>query len=181
MQTAHAWVKINELGDNAQIKHITPAEALVIRRQFGIKLQGQSKPTNPITHLDEQKGVDRDTAAEYNRLVKKYGEKLITTVFPGDAPNIPSTFSAAGFEVAEEGEEVGEKPKAGGPEAGKGTEVVPLTKLSKDETIDEESAKEVAAQLRQTATIDEQNKKIAELTALVNKLAGEQGNQQKPS
>ena len=177
MQTAHAWVKINELGDNAQIKHITPAEALVIRKQFGVKLQGQSKPTNPITHLDEQKDVDRSVDTEYNRLVKKYGDKLISTVFPGEAPQLPSTFSAAGFEVAEEGEEVGEKPKAGGPEAGKGTEVIPLTKLSKEETIDEESAKEVTARLRQAATIDEQNKKIAELTELVNKLAGRTGQQ----
>lgn len=154
-------MEINDLHDNVQLKHITPAEALVIRKQFGIKVPGQAKPSSPITHLDiHVKGTDRSKDAEFTRLVKKYGDKLITTVFPGENPNIPDTFKEAGIEATEEG----------APKAGKPTEVIELAKLPKEETQDEESVVEKAAREQQTATLKAQAEQIAQLTELVKKL-----------
>ncbi len=161
MQTAHAWVEINELHDNVQLKHITPAEALVIRKQFGIKVAGQAKPTSPITHLDiSLAGVERTKEQEFTRLCKKYGNKYIEGVFPGENPNIPLTFKEAGFEATKES----------APQVGEAQVVVALEKLSKEEVTDKESVKEVEARLAQAKMIEAQNAKIAELTALVEKL-----------
>lgn len=176
MQTAHAWVEINDLHDNVQFKHITPAEALVARKQFGVKIAGQARPSNPITHLDiHTKEVERSKDQEYTRLVKKYGEKKIAEVFPGENPNIPLTFKDAGFEVAKEGESHQDangnnKSKTGGPQDGGATVVQPLTQLPIEEITDEESVKEVAARKASQSVIEEQRKQISELSNQVSQL-----------
>jgi len=164
MQIGHAWVEINDLHDNVQLRNITPAEALVIRKQFGIKVPGQAKPTSPITHLDVRiAGIARTKDDEFTRLVKKYGDRLIGTVFPGENPNIPLTFKEAGVEATEES----------APKAGKPTEVVELAKLDKKETTDEESAKEVAAREAAAKAMTTKDEQIARLTALVEKLTAQ--------
>jgi len=164
MQTAHAWVDINDLHDNIQLKHITPAEALVIRKQFGVKVPGQAKPTSPITHLEILvKDIDRSKDSEFTRLVKKYGDKLISAVFPGENPNIPLTFKEAGVEATEES----------APKAGKSTEVVELAKLAKSEVSDEESVKEIAAREAGVKVLLAKDEQINRLTALVEKLTAQ--------
>lgn len=176
MQTAHAWVEINDLHDNVQFKHITPAEALVARKQFGVKIAGQARPSNPITHLDiHTKEVERSKDQEYTRLVKKYGEKKIAEVFPGENPNIPLTFKDAGFEVAKEGESHQDangnnKSKSGSPQDGGATVVQPLTQLPIEEITDEESLKESTARKASQSVIEEQRKQISELSNQVSQL-----------
>lgn len=156
MQTAHAWVKINELNDNVQFKHITPAEALIARKQFGVKTAGQAKPISPITHLDvHTKEVERTKDQEYTRLVKKYGSKMIETVFPGENPNIPMKFSDI--------EGISEQVKGKAPESGEAMEVVPLSSMSKEETTDAESVKEGEARKAQADLIVKQGEQIAKL------------------
>lgn len=135
MQTANAWVETNDLHDNVNMRELTPAEALIVRKQFGIKVAGQSKPTNPITHMKiNSTDINRSKDDEFTRLTRKYGEKLVTQVFPGENPNIPMTFKEIGFEESD----------VATPPAGKPMEVVPLSKLSRADTSDEQSVKELA-------------------------------------
>lgn len=155
MQTANAWVEINDLHDNVQIKNITPAEALVTRKLFGVKIAGQAKPMNPITHLDiNSKEVTRTKEQEYARLVKKYGDKKISEIFPGENPNIPDTFKEVNLDI-----------KGKEPEKGDETQVTELAKLSPEETTDEESVAELlASKLRAKALEDR-------MTALTEQVA----------
>ena len=164
MQVGHAWVEINDLHDNVQLRNITPAEILVVRKQFGIKVPGQAKPTSPVTHLDiAVTSIARSKDDEFTRLVKKYGDKLISTVFPGENPNIPLTFKEAGVEATEES----------APKAGKPTEVIELAKLDKKETTDEESANEVAERLKAASAMAAKDEQINKLMALVEKLTAQ--------
>ena len=83
MQVANVWLQLNELGSNVQLKRITPAEALIVRKLHGVKVEGQTKPTNPLSHIDILKeDVKRDNEAEYSRLAKKFGNKVVETAFP---------------------------------------------------------------------------------------------------
>ena len=52
MELAHAWVLVNDVGSNIQMKYITPAQAVIIRKQFGVKVEGDAKPVTPFQHLD---------------------------------------------------------------------------------------------------------------------------------
>ena len=161
MEVAHGWVEVNSLHDNVRVKHITPAEAIVMRSQFGVKIDGEAKPTNPLTHLDVHPDkLVRSKDQEFSRLVRKFGSKLISKVFPGENPNIPLTFKEAGFEATEESE----------PKAGKLPEIIPLASLSKEETSDEESVVQASARVAQQDLVKQQSEQIAKLTELVTKL-----------
>lgn len=119
MQLATIWLEMDELKNNLRLTNITPAQAQVLRRQFGKKVPGQAKPTNPITHLKITGQNKRTASNEYSRLVLRYGEKLVTDMFPGENPNCPLTFKDAGFKETEQPE----------PEYGTKHEILPLAKL----------------------------------------------------
>lgn len=93
---------MDELGSNRCKVNVTPPQCQVYRRLFGKKVPGQSKPTNPITHLAITGECDSEN--EFNRLSNMFGEKLINEVFPGENPNFPLTFAKAGFEETEQPE-----------------------------------------------------------------------------
>ena len=121
MQIANCWVQINELGSNARKERVTPAECQVLRKLFGVKVVGQTKPTNPITHLHIVGEDKRSVTDEFSRLTQRYGEKLIGEMFPGENPGCPDTFKAAGFEETEEKQ----------PKEGKKHVIEPLASLKK--------------------------------------------------
>lgn len=158
MQVANVWIQIDGLGSNCQKTNVTPAEAQVFKKQFGYKVSGSSKVTNPITHLDIiPTEVTRSNADEFERLTRKYGDKVIEVMFPGENPQLPKTFKEAGFESSKDKQ----------PEAGEMHEILPLAKLPKEETQDEQSVAEIASRDK---TINEQGKQIKDLTDAVNKL-----------
>ena len=120
MQTATGWLKISDLGDIVRVSNITPAEAVILRAQFGIRIEGESRPLSPITHLhiaDDE--IARTQHEEYQRLNRKYGADVMKATFPGENPNIPLKFADVGFEQTEETE----------PKKGKAPEILPLEKL----------------------------------------------------
>lgn len=151
MELADVWVQINTEGSNVQLKRITPAQAIVIRSQFGVKVEGDSKPLSPITHMDINAKAERTKSQEYDRLTKHYGSALIKGVFPGESPNMPLTFSEAGVEATED-----EKAPKKGPEQ----VVLPLAELDPKEVQDEESVKDAEARLAQ-------EKRVTDLQLLV--------------
>ena len=117
-----------------------------------------------MTHLDiAVTSIERSKDDEFTRLVKKYGDKLISAVFPGENPNIPLTFKEAGVEATEES----------APKAGKPTEVIELAKLDEKETTDEQSAKEVAERLKATNALAVKDEQINKLMVLVEKLTAQ--------
>lgn len=163
MELANVWVEIDTLHNNVQLKRVSPPEAQVYRKQFGYKTPGTNKTTNPISHLEiVEKDAKRATQDEFDRLCRKFGNKLVEELFPGANPVLPQTFKEAGFDESKEKS----------PEAGKMHEILPLAKLPKEETQDEESVKETEAR---DAKIAAQDKLIAELQAAVKLLTNPEG------
>jgi hypothetical protein len=153
MQIADAWLQVNDLGSNVQIRNITPAEAVVLRKIHGIKVVGQAKPTNPFTHLHvHTKTVERSADAEYGRLIKKFGAPVIESVFPGENPTLPKDFESLNLS---------DKPLPAEPEHGPVQVVTDLMSLKPDNGRDLEAPSKVEA-------LEEQ---VAKLTALVEKLS----------
>lgn len=157
MQVANVWLQLNELGSNVQLKRITPAEALIVRKLHGVKVEGQTKPTNPLSHIDILKeDVKRDNEAEYSRLAKKFGNKVVETAFPGENPKLPQTFAEAGFENTDEA----------APKEGKAMEVASLATLPKGDKgndLDPELASkdaEIAALKTQIAAKTDEKKPV---------------------
>lgn len=123
METATGWIVIASNGNNVLRKGLTPAECIIIKRNYKKTVGG-----NPVTNLeitgeakyvtewDEEEvkkegkvirvdrvpktSVTRSSAQEYSRLVAKYGEKKMAEAFPGDASGVelPETFKKAGFD-----------------------------------------------------------------------------------
>lgn len=125
METANAWLVISPLGNNVPKKGITPAEAVLLKRNHMKAIGG-----NPVTQIEatgeatvatdweervikDAKGKDtnltetvaiefrpRTSLDEYNRLANKYGNKRMEEAFPGDPSGVklPETFKDAGFE-----------------------------------------------------------------------------------
>lgn len=162
MQIANAWIKINELGSNCQVKNITPAEAQVLRHQFGVSVPGQPLPTSPFTHLDVIGEIERSAEQEYTRLAHKFGSDLIKQLFSGANPSFPDTFKASGIIPTDEKGEHKALPTQ--PAKGKEMTVVPLAKLPKDDGSDLEPAAAT------TALATEQAKQIAALQTQVAEL-----------
>lgn len=104
MQLAHAWLKVNELGDLSRVQNITPAQAILLRAHFGVRIEGEARPVNPLEHLHITGETDRSSSEEYARLTRIYGAAVMKEAFPGEAPEMPKTFEAAGFEETEEKE-----------------------------------------------------------------------------
>lgn len=166
MELASVWLQINDLGSDIHLKRVSPAEALIQRAQFGVIVEGQSVPDSPFKHIDINEKVSRTKNEDYQRLVAKFGKKVVEKSFPGENPNIPLTFKDAGVTA------INEEPQ---PKMGKPFHIyTPLDKLPKEETIDEESVREraamVAASTAQQGQIDILVKQNAELTATVNAL-----------
>jgi len=145
MQTATAWLKLNELGDNVQKKNITPSEALLLRAKFGYLIEGETAPLNPLTHLALTEDVERGNAEEYGRLCHKYGAPVVKELFPGVNPKMPVTFEEVGFEESEEPE-----PKKGVPNT-----FVDLKKLPRDNGADLVTGTE-----RRLADLEQENMKL---------------------
>ena len=160
MEVGDAWLQVNELGSNVALKRITPAEAAIYRTQFGIKVAGQSKPTNPLTHLDiDVARIQRSDSDEYARLARKFGDKLIKEAFPGVNPKMPKTFVEVDLHDKDEKGQIVPLPKA--PDKGKEIVIEPLAKLKPDNGADIEPASNAAQQ------IADLTKQVAELTKLV--------------
>lgn len=161
MERANVWVEINDLHDTVHIKNVTPAQAVILRSQFGVTVEGQPMPISPIVHLHKQEPVHRTASEEYARLRRIFPPKIVQDAFPGQNPNIPMTFAEIGLSETEE--------KA--PKAGKEHDRVPLEKMAIEEVIDAESAMEVAKRKALEAQLSAQDKELAELRTMVAKLA----------
>lgn len=167
IQRANIWFKVNELGDNIQKKNVSPGECLIIRKQFGIKVKGSSKPLSPITHLDIIGESDGNVEDEYSRLGRVYGSKVVEGVFPGENPNIPLTFVSVGLDETKDKE----------PEKGVEPVIVPLAQLPKEETVDAESAAEIAERDGLKKLLQQQAQQIEKLSTTVASLLAMSGRQ----
>lgn len=161
MELANVWIKVNDVGSQVQKKRISPAEAIVLRYQFGVRVEGQAKPMSPFDHLHITESVDRSENDDFQRLHGAYGKVLMDKVFPGENPKIPLTFKEAGFEQTDEKE----------PKPGKHFhQYIDLAKLPKAETTDEESVKELEVKKSQQSQIDTLVKQNQELQSVVGEL-----------
>lgn len=162
MQFGNGWLKLDELGSNVRVKNLTPAEAVLLRKQFGIKVPGQSRPTMPLTHLKVHAEPYPGASTEYDRLVKKYGTKAVEASFPGDSPQLPETFESI-MDKGESGKPVvlPEEPAKGEPQI-----VVALQKIPRDDGSDLEPAT-ASKQTSQAADIAKLQAQVEMLTRLL--------------
>ena len=167
MEKGVAWVIINDLKDTVRVVDITPAEAIILRKQFGVLVEGETVPLSPVKHLDIQGTVAREANEEFQRLTRKYGKKMMSEVFPGEAPNIPTTFKAVGLEDTVDG--TGKEPKKG-----KELVVVPLADIKREDGSDLEPATARlagASRVEQTALIALVEKLQSQVDALTKSQA----------
>lgn len=161
MELADVWIKINDNGSQVKKSRISPAEAIVLRSQFGVRVEGQAKPLSPFDHLHINDSTERSADSDFQRLTNQYGKVMMDKVFPGENPNIPMTFETAGFEETNDLE----------PKAGKAFhKYEDLNKLPKEEVTDEQSVKEVAEREAQSKLLVEQQKAINQMGEQVSKL-----------
>lgn len=162
MQTATVWLELNDLHDVVKKEHVTPAQAVMLRSQFGVKVEGESQPISPLVHVHINGEVARTASEEYSRLCKIYSPKVVKDSFPGDNPRIPMTFAEVGISETEDKS----------PKKGKEHDRVPLEKLALEEVIDPESAQEVAKRQKDTAEREELKNQVKSLQEQVQQLAG---------
>lgn len=163
METATIWIETDStLKSNVRREGVTPAEASILRKMFGKKIKGEPKPTNPFTHLDiTDKADKRKDVDEYQRLVMRYGDKVISDAFPGENPKFPQTFADVGLEESKEAE----------PDSGKKQIIIPIEKLERGL---EDGEKDAAFKQQEAmmAMIKQQGEQIAMLTQIVGRLTG---------
>lgn len=111
MQIANIWLEISDLKSNVQLRNITPAEAVMVKGQFAVKVPGTNQTSDPFHHVEILKTeVQRDVNTEIDRLCKKYGNAAFEKAFPGASPKLPGTFAEIGIKDTDE-----KQPKAGKP------------------------------------------------------------------
>jgi hypothetical protein len=121
MIVANAWLEIADTKSNVRIANLTPAEALILRKEFGAKVPGTNKVTNPFHNIEVAKEeIKRTDQQEIDRLSRKYGNKKVADAFPGENPTLPKDFS-----------QFADVPK-GEPAKAELHEIPPLTSLHDD-------------------------------------------------
>lgn len=90
MPVADGWLKIARDGSNVKINGVTPAEVLFLVAEHNRRAGG-----NPITDLVPTGTISVDPRRLRERLIEKYGEEKIKTLFPGAEPVMPKTFRRA--------------------------------------------------------------------------------------
>lgn len=157
MQIATIWLRLDEtLRSNVRKTGITPGQALILRKMFGKKLPGQAKPTIPFDHLEITAESSITNSDEYARLTHIYGEKTVSSVFPGDNVTLPQTFKQVGLEETEQSE----------PMTGKKHDIETLSSVPRG--LSEGEATDSLELL-----VQQQKKQIEELTALVKASQGQ--------
>lgn len=172
MQTATIWLELDStLKNNVRKSGVTPAQAAILWQMFGKEITGQTDRTNPFHHIVIEGEQGTSDAEEYSRLAHIYGggkDSVLKAVFPGNNPKLPQTFKEIGLSETEQPE----------PKSGKKHTIEPLASLPKGDLTDEERLQAASAThplqetvVSQKAKIEDQQKQIDELRAMVEKLA----------
>lgn len=90
MQTASCFLLIDSLKNNVPKVGVTPAEAILLTREFQPRVQDI-----PFTAWSDPGTVARSSSEEFSRLANIYGPGKVSKCFPGDLPTFPETFEAA--------------------------------------------------------------------------------------
>lgn len=94
MQLANCNVRLGgDLNNEVFKAQVTPPEILLLKAIHGADAVVKVQPT----------GMDkRQHHAEFDRLKKEYGEKLVLGVFPGASPNLPVHLKDIGIDAYSE-------------------------------------------------------------------------------
>lgn len=99
MQVANCHVRLSgDISNEIWKSCVTPAEVLVLRAVHGPDAVVKFEPITGKATPDR-----RAHDGEFNRLRDTYGEKVVTTVFPGAQPRLPAVFKDIGIDIFEEG------------------------------------------------------------------------------
>lgn len=101
MQIANCYVTLSNIGSNVPKQGITPAEVVVLRT-----LHQGAVGRDPIIDVADVKEVTRTSKEELERLRSIYGgtvlqgkTPVLTHLYPGDSPTLPTKFSEVNLTV----------------------------------------------------------------------------------
>lgn len=89
MQIALAEILLNGNLQHSVVRMITAPEVAILREVHG---------SDAVINLSEFSAIRRSSGEEMDRLKQYYGPDVVTKVFPGSMPKLPSSFEDVGFE-----------------------------------------------------------------------------------
>lgn len=93
MQTALVEILINGNLQHSVVRVVTAPEVIVLRGIHG---------KDSVINVSEVSTVKRSNAEEIERLGLYYTPDIVSKVFPGSMPKLPTTFSEVGVETPKE-------------------------------------------------------------------------------
>ena len=97
MQTAIAEILLNGNINNTVVKKITAAEVPVLRHIHG---------ADGVVNAKADETFKRSNAEELERLKGFYGEVVVSQVYPGSLPKLPTTLAEVGLAEPEVVEDI---------------------------------------------------------------------------
>lgn len=90
MQIALAEILLNGNLQHSTVRVVSAPEIAILREIHG---------NDAVVNLSDVNSVRRSSAEELDRLKLFYGPAVVTKVFPGNMPKIPSSFEDVGVEL----------------------------------------------------------------------------------
>jgi hypothetical protein len=90
MQIALAEILLNGNLQHSTVRVVSAPEIAILREIHG---------NDAVVNLSDVNSVRRSSAEELDRLKLFYGPTVVTKVFPGNMPKIPSAFEDVGIEL----------------------------------------------------------------------------------